>query len=163
MTLPFAPIGIEAPVENLWTKNSFLHDIRAISTDVAAELTSSKTPRPFCLWLSGPLGAGKTTLVAAILRELGLNPLIPVTSPTYSYMNEYQIGDNWFAHLDLYRIGEGLHSEDLGLADARPYRGYFVEWPQLKADDPYLQATHVLAIEFGPTADQRICSLSKVS
>jgi len=116
---------------------------------VAGKVADAIRPvRPFCLWLKGPLGAGKTTLTGQLLRHLGLPKTVPVTSPTYTYMNDYQIGDEWYAHLDLYRSRGALSSEDLGLADARPFNGIFVEWPEESPNDPYLQPTHVLEIAF---------------
>jgi tRNA A37 threonylcarbamoyladenosine biosynthesis protein TsaE len=75
-----------------------------------------------------------------------------VTSPTYTYLNEYQISGSWYAHLDLYRGDKAPSAEELGLADARLFRGVFVEWPPVDAAgaaaDPYLAPTHVLEIAF---------------
>ena len=143
-------------ITKLWTQVCSFHDLDNLTSKVVAELSSPDTPKPFCLWLSGPLGAGKTTIVGQLLRKLGLPELMPVTSPTYTYMNEYQIGTRWFAHLDLYRTKESLYSEDLGLADARSYDGFFVEWPEKKINDPFLQPTHTLTIEFGTKLDERV-------
>jgi tRNA threonylcarbamoyl adenosine modification protein YjeE len=136
-------------VNKLWTTSYSKEELSQLAKRLIAEFDSqSKHTGGFCLWLVGPLGAGKTTLVGQILKELGLPREAPVTSPTYTYMNEYQIGDRWFAHLDLYRIKPGFSSEDLGLADARPYYGIFVEWPEKSPRDPYLQPTHILTIGF---------------
>ena len=52
--------------------------------------------------LSGDLGAGKTTLVKAIAKHLGVTE--NVSSPTYSLINEYQYGNQTLYHLDLYRL-----------------------------------------------------------
>ncbi len=164
MTLHSAPCGTEvAPVDKLWTHVFSFKDLSDLALKLASELQSWGSREPFCLWLTGPLGAGKTTITGEVLRQLGLPREIPVTSPTYTYMNEYQIGQNWYAHLDLYRSSAGLSSEDLGLADARPYRGLFVEWPELKANDPYLKATHLLSIDFGPNPDEREVTLCRLS
>jgi tRNA threonylcarbamoyl adenosine modification protein YjeE len=118
---------------------------------------------PFCLWLQGPLGAGKTTVTGEILRHLGLAERTPVTSPTYTYMNEYPVNKSWYAHLDLYRATASLSSEDLGLVDARRFRGLFIEWPEKVAGDPNLRPTHVLEIATlpGSPADVRVYTLSK--
>jgi tRNA threonylcarbamoyladenosine biosynthesis protein TsaE len=53
---------------------------------------------------SGPLGAGKTTTIKALLRSCGVTGVI--TSPTFTYVNEYTNGQSeHFYHFDLYRIG----------------------------------------------------------
>lgn len=111
---------------------------------------------PFCLWLKGSLGAGKTALAGHILRALGLPRTLPVTSPTYTYMNEYRIGASWYAHLDLYRAGSNFDLEDLGLVDARDYRGSLVEWPEQIPVSPPLTPTHVLDIAFSEDGQSRI-------
>lgn len=116
---------------------------------VAAELAKELTGTPgFCLWLVGPLGAGKTTLTGHILRALGHPKDAPVTSPTYTYMNEYKIGGHWYAHLDLYRANASFSTEELGLLDARPFQGVFVEWPEKAPNDVGIRPTHVLTVGF---------------
>ncbi len=101
----------------------------------------------FVLWLHGEMGAGKTSFVRAYLYEQGLSPNTPVVSPTYTIMNEYQIGHDWYAHLDLYRADENFSLQELGVHDARPYRGLFVEWPEQGGPGEILPATHILKIE----------------
>ena len=140
-------------MDNLWIMTASEAELPQVA---AAVIQSLAATAPFCLWLKGDLGAGKTTLVREVLRQLGLDRRIPVTSPTYTYLNDYQIGDSWFAHLDLYRgdgssaqgIGSVLPSaETLGLAGGRPYQGLFVEWPERAGvDDLHLAPTHHLTI-----------------
>jgi tRNA threonylcarbamoyladenosine biosynthesis protein TsaE len=80
--------------------------------------------------LTGDVGTGKSTLVRAALRELGVSGAIP--SPTFTIGRIYdQPGQRIpAAHLDLYRIGE-LDQEDPGLLAGYfgPDRVTFVEWP----------------------------------
>lgn len=52
--------------------------------------------------VSGPLGAGKTTLAQGVARGLGIEE--SVTSPTFTMMNEYDSGRLPLFHLDLYRL-----------------------------------------------------------
>jgi tRNA threonylcarbamoyladenosine biosynthesis protein TsaE len=55
------------------------------------------------LLLSGPLGAGKTTLIKALAEQLGVREV--VTSPTYTYVQSYRMpGGKILYHFDLYRM-----------------------------------------------------------
>lgn len=85
--------------------------------------------------LYGSLGSGKTTLVQAFCRWLGVddNP----TSPTFSLINEYGYRDaaNQAAlvhHLDLYRLNTVQEAFDIGIEEILDDPWYcFIEWPQL--------------------------------
>ncbi len=77
--------------------------------------------------LQGDLGAGKSSLVRAVLRGYGVEG--PIPSPTYTLVEPYQIGDQPIQHLDLYRLAAPDEIEALGgreLFDALA----FVEWPE---------------------------------
>lgn len=105
-------------------------EIQMIARDICVAL--NQEPR-FCLWLCGSVGAGKTTIASAILHALGLPENVPVLSPTYTYLQEYQLPDGRrIAHMDLYR-GTAIDAlEDSGIfADLEQYQGVLIEWPPI--------------------------------
>ncbi len=79
--------------------------------------------------LHGDLGAGKTLWTRGFAHALGYAG--PVTSPTFTVLNEYVIGATRLWHLDLYRIGCFEEVWDLGLFEALE-RGLrcVIEWPE---------------------------------
>jgi tRNA threonylcarbamoyl adenosine modification protein YjeE len=132
-------------------------DLGNIASVAAKIVTELRSLDQFCLYLIGGLGAGKTTFTGALLRALGLDPHFPVTSPTFTYLNEYQINGRWYAHIDLYRAGAGFSLEELGFVDSRRFAGYFIEWPSALDDtEGVLPATHQLEISPGGHADERV-------
>jgi len=81
------------------------------------------------IWLHGPLGAGKTTLVRGFLRGLGYHGT--VKSPTYTLIEPYDSGGHRVFHLDLYRISHPAELDNLGLRELQDDRAVvLVEWPE---------------------------------
>ncbi len=79
---------------------------------------------------SGDLGAGKTTFISAVCKEL--NVAEAVTSPTYSIIQEYKTIDNKpIFHIDLYRIKSKQEAIDAGVEDCLLSNDTcMVEWPE---------------------------------
>lgn len=78
--------------------------------------------------LSGPLGAGKSSLARAMLRGLGVTGAIP--SPTYTLVEPYTVHGREAYHVDLYRIGDADELEMLGLSELSEGAVLLVEWPE---------------------------------
>jgi tRNA threonylcarbamoyl adenosine modification protein YjeE len=79
--------------------------------------------------LRGLLGAGKTTLIRALVRALHGTDAA-VSSPTFVFRQRYD-GSPPIEHLDLYRIEDPAELDELGLEDAfGPDRITIVEWPE---------------------------------
>lgn len=85
---------------------------------------------PLIVGLSGDLGTGKTTWVRAMLSGLGYEGRVP--SPTFTLLEEYEIGPLTLVHLDLYRLADAGEVEYLGLRDrlALPAVWLMIEWPE---------------------------------
>jgi tRNA threonylcarbamoyladenosine biosynthesis protein TsaE len=85
------------------------------------------------VYLTGDLGAGKTTLTRGFLRALGVTGA--VRSPTYTLVEIYEIGVLTALHLDLYRLSDPAELDNLGLREwARDGYLWLVEWPERGAD-----------------------------
>lgn len=88
-----------------------------------------------CLW--GPLGAGKSTLARALIREL-TTPDEDVPSPTFTLVQFYEGKDFPLAHFDLYRISSPAEAYEIGLDEALSEGAALIEWPErLEAELPH--------------------------
>ena len=77
--------------------------------------------------LSGPLGAGKTTLARALVTRLGGEGEVP--SPTFALMQRYETPRLTLTHCDFYRL-EPPELDELGLDDAVSEGAVLIEWPE---------------------------------
>lgn len=77
----------------------------------------------------GEMGAGKTTLIKSLCEHLGVTE--PVTSPTFSIVNEYKARESKIFHFDFYRLKNETEALDLGYEEYF-YSGAhcFIEWPE---------------------------------
>ena len=90
-------------------------------------------PGARCIFLSGELGAGKTTLAAGLLQACGVQE--NVRSPTYALIETYALGPHLGVHLDLYRLQDASELEQLGLRDyLHDGTLLLVEWPERALD-----------------------------
>lgn len=83
------------------------------------------------VWLfEGEMGAGKTTLIKALCRAVGVVSL--VQSPTFSIVNEYTTHEGKSVyHFDCYRLRNEAEALDIGIEEYFDSGNYcFVEWPE---------------------------------
>lgn len=96
-------------------------------SDVAKKIikvSSSKT-----LLFYGEMGAGKTTLIKEIVKQLG--SLDKVSSPTFSLVNEYKGINNPIFHFDFHRIEDEDEAYDIGFEEYLESQNWcLIEWPQ---------------------------------
>ena len=111
---------------------------------------------PAVVALSGELGTGKTTLVRAIARGLGVKD--PVTSPTFALVHRYEAGRASVWHVDAYPLRPGDDVRDLGLEEmARDASGVvLLEWPE-RLGEAAPTPTHCIHLAY--TGDDSICAL----
>jgi tRNA threonylcarbamoyladenosine biosynthesis protein TsaE len=85
---------------------------------------------PVVVAIAGDLGAGKTTLVQAICRGMGVTD--DVTSPTYALVHEYTTrGGQAVHHLDLYRLEHPRELANIGWESIVEEPGIvLIEWPE---------------------------------
>lgn len=101
----------------------------------------------FQLNLTGDLGAGKTSLVRAMLREMNVSG--PIKSPTYALLEPYTVSSLDFYHFDFYRFAGPQEFAATGFRELfGPGRVCAIEWPE-KAGDflPGADLTIVLTVD----------------
>ena len=91
----------------------------------------------------GDMGAGKTTLIKALCESLGTAE--PVTSPTFSIVNEYEGYTERIYHFDFYRLKNETEALDMGYEEYFYSGAYcFIEWPE---KIPNLLPDHYVSIK----------------
>ena len=92
------------------------------------KLTSRLTPGDVIAYF-GDLGAGKTAFTRGLAQGLGITD--PVTSPTYTIVNEYLSGRIPLFHFDMYRLSSSDELFDIGWEDYLSRGGVCaVEWSE---------------------------------
>ena len=102
------------------------------TTRALGRLLARELPTGAILLLSGPLGAGKTSLVQGLAEGLGISEAI--TSPTFALAQHYPQGEPKLVHLDLYRLEQPASADELFLQEEEEARSngalMAVEWPE---------------------------------
>jgi len=109
-----------------------------------------------CILLRGQIGAGKSALARAFIRErLGDHTEVP--SPTFTLVQTYDDDAVEIWHADLYRLGDPQEAVELGLTEAFEHHICLIEWPELLAD---LTPDNALDIELTVTPDAHLATLT---
>ena len=104
--------------------------------------------------LSGPLGAGKTSIARGLLAALGLQDEAP--SPTFAIVQPYAPPETRLPvmHVDLYRIEHVEELDELGLDEVRGDSVLLIEWPE-RAPGHWPDAL-ALTLDFAPDGGRRL-------
>jgi len=96
--------------------------------NIAKNIISSSNHK--IILFNGQMGAGKTTLIKALSKELGVIDI--ANSPTFSIVNEYKTTNNkTIYHFDLYRLEEEEEAYDMGIDEYFESGNWcFIEWPE---------------------------------
>ncbi len=110
------------------------------------------------IFLTGPLGAGKTTLTQAVAKAIGVKD--NVNSPTFIIAREYTIKDATLVHADLYRVSTEDELISVGLLDqiGKPDTITVIEWPE---NQPTLERFGHLHITLSGEGDGRTVNIAK--
>ena len=121
----------------------------AATRDLGARLSETLQPG-LRVYLHGDLGAGKTTLVRAMLAALGHAGR--VKSPTYTLLELYTLSRLHLYHFDFYRFRDPHEWREAGFSDYFGGDGVcLVEWPEKAGDDlPLPDLDITLEIAGGP-------------
>ena len=101
--------------------NSSKFDIsKEIDTAKIAKKVSKLIKVGDVLFFYGDIGVGKTTFIKYLinnLQKINRSKLTEVTSPTFSIVNEYKLGNTKILHYDLYRIKDKKELKNIGLLE----------------------------------------------
>ena len=103
-------------------------DTEALGARLAKSLPAQRDTLTV-VYLTGDLGAGKTTFARGFLHAMGIPGAIK--SPTYTLLETYETASVTVVHLDLYRLRDPSELEPLGLRDlALPGYLWLIEWAE---------------------------------
>lgn len=130
-----------------------LHLPDARATEALARRLAPRLEPGFVLYLSGDLGAGKTTFVRALLRALGFGGR--VKSPSFSLLESYDLSKFRLYHFDFYRFDSGQDWLDAGFEEfiGAPSVA-IVEWPERAAGTLPAPDLHLFLRFAGDTAGE---------
>ena len=106
------------------------YTIKELDT-VANKIIKNATTKT--LIFKGEMGVGKTTLIKAIVKQLGC--IDTVSSPTFSIVNEYKTNTDLIYHFDLYRLNDIEEAYNFGIEDYLYNQNWvIIEWPDIIED-----------------------------
>ena len=109
-------------------EGDFRLDDEAATARLGAAIAKALKPGE-AVCLTGPLGAGKSTLARALVRAR-TTPNEDVPSPTFTLVQFYEGEGLKLAHFDLYRLSDPDEAYEIGLDEALEDGAAVIEWPE---------------------------------
>jgi tRNA threonylcarbamoyladenosine biosynthesis protein TsaE len=138
-------------------KNPYGKQLRGFAAAAAKAFGAFLTQNPTvtAVLFEGEMGAGKTTFIKAVCRELGVSET--VSSPTFSIVNEYRTGAGQrIYHFDFYRINDEQEALNLGFYDYLDSGNLcLIEWPA-KIQNLLPENYVWLKLQVGPARNGRL-------
>jgi tRNA threonylcarbamoyladenosine biosynthesis protein TsaE len=100
-----------------------LAGVGAVALDLGRTLSHGEV-----VWLTGELGAGKTTFVQSLVRGLGVSGI--ATSPSYALVHHYDSRTGPVYHVDCFRLRNPEEARDLDWETLRTGSALLIEWPE---------------------------------
>jgi len=111
-------------------RGKVFHNVGLTDLETVAEQIVAHTQNENIWLFHGDMGAGKTTLIKALGKAMGVSD--SMSSPTFALVNEYEaFRDKKIYHFDFYRIKNEAEAYDIGVEEYFDSGDYcFVEWPE---------------------------------
>jgi tRNA threonylcarbamoyladenosine biosynthesis protein TsaE len=112
------------------------------ATEALARALAQRARPGDTILLEGPLGAGKSALARAFLREAAADEMLEVPSPTFTLVQSYDTNHGTAHHFDLWRLTGPEALTELGWDEARADI-VLVEWPDRLGSSWPADALHI--------------------
>jgi len=111
--------------------NPIVHTIGNLESFSPLMVDLNQLKKDYNLFIfKGDLGLGKTTLIKHWLQNIGVND--PITSPTFSIINEYRLANEPIYHIDCYRLKTEEEALEIGIEEYLDGGQLcLIEWPEL--------------------------------
>lgn len=133
--------------------NTLILEYSLESLDTVAQTVLNSVTHKIILF-DGAMGTGKTTLIKALVKQLGSTD--DVSSPTFSIVNNYEASNSGIYHFDLYRLNSIEEAYDFGIEEYFESDNWlFIEWPQI-IESLFPKEHHIISLELIGTKKRQL-------
>ena len=147
------------------TKSSRINISKESKTKSIAEIFSKNLISGDILLLNGDLGVGKTTFVKYLINSFQSrfnHSITAIPSPTFNFVNEYQLKKLIIKHYDLYRINNKSDLKNLGIYEIENNQITLIEWPKIIKNNK-LGKFIDLSFEYDDDYKKRFLTISSIN
>jgi len=136
------------------------HSRNEEETSVIAQNMANALEKNDIVFLSGPLGAGKSVMARGIIRAISRNPNEDIPSPTFTLVQQYETNKGLLWHYDLYRLEAPEEIYETGWEDIIGEDLILIEWAEKLGN---LKPQSYISIKIIPEPDQtRTIEIKKI-